>query len=109
MRADSAALPLPDASMDAVFLFFAAHELRGPVSREQLFGEVARVLVPGGRLILAEHPRDVANLTVFGPGSFHFLPRREWLRLAFQSGLKIVHELRITPFVRVWSLEKGVH
>jgi SAM-dependent methyltransferase len=101
------ALPLSDASIDAVFLFFAAHELRAPVSRERLFGEIARVLAPGGRLILAEHTRDAANLAIFGPGFWHFLPRGEWLRLANLSGLKVDRELTITPLVHIWSLEKS--
>ncbi len=104
---DHAALPLPDGSADAVFLFFAAHELRAPASRERFFREVARILSPGGRVILAEHLRDAANLAVFGPGFWHFLPRGEWLRVANRSGLRIARELEITPLVHVWSMEKS--
>jgi SAM-dependent methyltransferase len=106
VRVDHAALPLREQSLDCVFLLFAAHELRAPDARDRLFREVARVLAPGGRLILAEHVRDLMNVAAFGPGAWHFLPRREWLRVARCANLEIDTELTITPFVRVWSLRR---
>jgi SAM-dependent methyltransferase len=99
-------LPVADGAVDAAFIFFAAHELRAPLARERFFREVARALAPGGRLLLAEHPRNTANLAAFGPGFWHFLPRSEWIRLARTSGLRIEHELTITPLVHIWSMEK---
>lgn len=104
--ADFRSLPLDGASQDAVFLIFAAHELRRPESRLRFFQEVARVLSPGGRAVLVEHLRDGSNFLAFGPGFMHFLPRREWLRLAAATGLAGRRDFRITPFVAVFVLEK---
>lgn len=93
-------LPLCDASVDALLLVFVAHEIRRAVTRERFFVELSRVLRPGGSVVLVEHVRDVANFAVFGPGAFHFLSRREWLRVAKSAGLDVVHERHVTPFVR---------
>ena len=100
------ALPVDDGEADATLLLLAAHELRKPVEREALFAELRRVLRPGGRVVLAEHARNVANFLAFGPGFLHFLPYAEWLRLGRTANLRVVHEGRITPFVRYLVLEK---
>jgi SAM-dependent methyltransferase len=100
-------LPLPPASTDAVFLLFAAHELRRAAARGQLFAELHRVLRDGGEVIVAEHLRGFANFCAFGPGAFHFFSRREWLRVFGTAGLQLRREFSITPFVRVFVLRKG--
>jgi SAM-dependent methyltransferase len=99
-------LPGADASYDTVIAPFAAHELRRTVDREALLDECARVLSPGGAVVVVEHCRDAANATVYGPGVWHFMPRREWLRLAGRSGLTVAHEGRIAGYVTVLVLRK---
>jgi SAM-dependent methyltransferase len=96
----SSELPLPDASVDAVLLLMAAHEVRAPGERRLLFREAARVLEPGGLLIVVEHLRDAANTLVFGPGSLHFERAETWRRAGTDAGLRLDREARRTPFVR---------
>jgi SAM-dependent methyltransferase len=105
---DYAALPAENASFDAVFLLFAAHELRSPDAREKFFRELHRVLEPSGELLMVEHLRDWKNFIAYGPGFLHFLPRREWLRLSREAGFEIATEFSITAFVRVFHLRKPV-
>ncbi len=103
-RARYDALPVADGELDTVFVLFAAHELRARAAREKFFAEVDRVLRPGGRVVLVEHLRDAANFLAFGPGAFHFLPGREWRRLAARWETEA--EFSVTPFVRAFVFRK---
>lgn len=105
-RVNHRALPFADGTFDAVFLLFAAHELRRAAGREAFLREVRRVLAPSGTVLLVEHPRDAANFAAFGPGFFHFLPAGEWRRLARMAGLEITREYKMTPFVTVMLLQR---
>ncbi len=100
-------LPQPDRSLDAVFLIFAAHEIRCAAAREAFFKELHRILKPGGTVLLVEHVRDWRNFLAYGPGAFHFLPLKEWTRVIDLSGLRVTRRFAITPFVNVMLLRKG--
>jgi SAM-dependent methyltransferase len=106
-RATPQALPLGDASIDAVFAILAFHEVRIADERRKLFAEIHRILRGGGRLILLEHLRDTANFLVFGPQFVHFYSRGVWLNLARDAQLTLIHEGRITPFVGLFVFEKS--
>lgn len=98
------ALPVEDGWADLVLVMLAAHEIRDRGARERFFHELSRIVSPDGKVILVEHLRDLAAALAFGPGMFHFLPRREWLRLGSLAGLELERERRITPFVRVFTV-----
>lgn len=100
-------LPVASGSQDTVFAVFAAHELRLAPDREALFAEITRTLRPGGTLILVEHLRDRVNTAAFGPGAWHFMPRREWLRLADGAGLRSVTETRIANLVTAFAFSRS--
>ena len=96
-------LPVEDGWSDATVITLAAHEIRLKSKREQLFRELQRVTVQSGSIIVVEHLRNIAALLAFGPGLFHFYPRREWIRLARQAKLSLKSEIAITPFVHVFQ------
>jgi SAM-dependent methyltransferase len=104
VNADFRKLPLQTASADLVTVIFVAHELRRPASKEAFFREIARVIKPGGSVLLVEHLRDPWNLLAFGPGAFHFFPRSEWLRVADATGFRLSEEISRTVFVRAFVL-----
>src|SRR5438034_711536 len=62
------AWPVPADSTDVVLALLAIHELRTEAERSAWFAESRRCLRKGGRVVLVEHVRDVANFLVFGPG-----------------------------------------
>jgi ubiquinone/menaquinone biosynthesis C-methylase UbiE len=102
VNADFRKLPLQTASADLVTVIFCAHELRRAASKEAFFSELARVVKPGGNVLLVEHLRDVWNLVAFGPGAFHFFPRHEWLRVVGATGFRLSEEISRTVFVRAF-------
>jgi SAM-dependent methyltransferase len=101
-------LPSGDGAFDGVFLLFVAHEFRRDNSRHIFFKELARVLAPGGCVVMIEHLRDLPNFLAFGPGFLHFQSRSAW-RSAFRvASLEVASERTITPFVRVFELRRAV-
>jgi SAM-dependent methyltransferase len=105
-RVDYTQLPFADRTFDAVFVLFAAHELRRAAAREVFFGEIRRVLKPGGTVLLAEHARDFANFAAFGPGFLHFQPAAEWRRLARLASMRVEKTFLKTPFVRIMLMRR---
>lgn len=99
------AIPLNSDSIDLVVVTLAAHEIRQPQKRELLFRELARIVTADGRIVVVEHLRNLAAVLAFGPGLFHFFPRREWVRLAHAAELSLIAEFDITPFVHVFVME----
>ena len=101
-------LPFDAGAFDTAFAIFAAHELRRHEQRADLFREIVRVLVPGGELVLMEHARDWKNFLAFGPGFLHFFSRKEWRKIALESGFMVQTEVAMTPFVHVYVLRKNL-
>ena len=96
--------PATAASLDAVFGVLAIHELRTHGERAAWFSEARRCLAAGGRVVLIEHLRDLANFAAFGPGFVHFHCASTWRRAWESAGLRCVENFCITPFLRVFVL-----
>ncbi len=98
-------LPVADVRADLVVLFFAAHELRRHEDRVRLLRETRRILAPSGRIVVVKHLRDGWNLLAFGPGAFHFLPRRAWMKAFEEAGLSVRDARSIATLVLAVTLE----
>jgi SAM-dependent methyltransferase len=100
-------LPLADDSIDVVFLILTAHEIRNETERILFFKELNRVLKSKGKIIVTEHLRDPANFFAYTIGFFHFHSRKTWNRTFREAGFSVKMELKITPFISTFMLEKN--
>ncbi|HET6173230.1 MAG TPA: class I SAM-dependent methyltransferase [Gaiellales bacterium] len=89
----SEALPFPDASFDAILCLDALNHLPG---RPGVFADWARLLLPGGRLVVTD-PVTVTGLVASDElaarssiGYFEFAPPGEDERLLIAAGLKVL-------------------
>lgn len=97
-------LPFPDRSFGVAVVFMSAHEIRNARERSIFFGEIRRVMRPGGRIFVTEHLRDLPNFLAYTVGFFHFYGRSAWLRTFSIAGLTLVKELKTTPFISTFEL-----
>ncbi|CAN5301344.1 hypothetical protein BH20ACI1_BH20ACI1_08630 [soil metagenome] len=100
-------LPLADNSAAKVFAILSAHEIRNEEERKLFFTEIKRALKPDGQIIVTEHLRDTANFLAYNIGFFHFHSKRAWLETFTSSDLKVKKEIKITPFITTFILEKN--
>lgn len=98
------AWPTATASVDLVVGMLAIHELRHLDERAAWFAEARRVLRPGGRVLIVEHVRDLANLVAFGPGVLHFHSPAQWAASWQRAGLRDHDTFTVTPWIRVFVL-----
>ena len=96
--------PVSERWAEVVFGLLAIHEFRSEPERTAWFVEARRCLGAGGRIILAEHVRDLANFVAFGPGFLHFHSPASWQRCWEQAGLRLRDEFRVTPWIRIFVL-----
>lgn len=100
-------LQLADNSVAKIFVILSAHEIRNENERATFFKELKRILKPGGRIFITEHLRDPANFLAYNIGFFHFHSKSTWLKTFQAAELKIQNELKHTPFISTFILEKN--
>jgi hypothetical protein len=98
------AWPLTAGSTDLVFGLLAIHELRSEAERSAWFAESRRSLRQGGRIVLVEHVRDIANFLAFGPGFLHFHSAASWRRCWESAGFRSIDRFSVTQFIQVFVL-----
>lgn len=96
--------PLESGGADVVFGLLAIHEFRTERERAAWFAEARRCLGPGGRVVLAEHLRDLPNALAFGPGFLHFHSAASWRRCWETAGFRCADEFPVTPWIRFFIL-----
>jgi ubiquinone/menaquinone biosynthesis C-methylase UbiE len=84
-------IPLPDAEVDVALLAFVLHEIDAP---GEYLAEVARVLRPGGRLVVLEW---VAREEDRGPPAAERLPAEETDRILAAAGFTVVERGDANP------------
>jgi demethylmenaquinone methyltransferase/2-methoxy-6-polyprenyl-1,4-benzoquinol methylase len=96
LLADAQALPLPDASFDVVSVAFG---LRNMTDKAKALAEMARVLKPGGRLLVLEFSKVAAPLApVYDWYSFNVLPRLgQWIAGDAASYRYLAESIRVHP------------
>ena len=114
--ANAEALPLPDASQDAVTSIFTFHELPPDVRRIVLH-EFARVLKPGGRLVLVDSLQrgdrpDYDGLLELFPQNFHEPYYASYIEEDFgaiATDCGLIHTRNVNAFVsKVMVFDKPV-
>lgn len=106
-QVETTCLPVSDHSADKIFVILSAHEIRDEHERIVFFKEVNRVVKPDGQIIVIEHLRDVANFLVYNIGFFHFHSKTTWLRTFTEANLTVKKEIKLTPFISAFILEKN--
>lgn len=104
---DTGHLPVEAGSIDLVIAIFSLHEIRDHSERVGFLAELADSLRPGGKIIVVEHGRDLANFLAYNIGFFHFHSKKEWEDSFREAMLSIRKRSRFTPFINIYSLEKN--
>ncbi len=106
MQVPTSHIPVVDNEADLIFVILSAHEIRDQNERNVFFAELKRIINPTGKIIVTEHLRDLPNFIAYNIGSFHFIPKSAWLTTFEDNQLYISREIRITPFITTFILEK---
>lgn len=100
-------LPFPDNSFDCSLAILSAHEIRDEKERIDFFRELERVTKSTGQIIVTEHLRDLTNFMAYTIGFFHFHSKSTWMRTFMEAKLKVKREIKTTPFITTFILEKN--
>lgn len=96
-------IPLPNKSIDVIFLLSAAHEIRNAEEKIQFLKECHRVCKSTGQVIMVEHLRDFPNFLAFSIGFTHFFSKAVWGKSFLNAGFTSFEETKFTPFMSIFK------
>lgn len=99
----SNAIPLPDKSVDLIFLLSAIHEIRSNDEKVAFLKECHRVCKPTGQIVMVEHLRDFPNFLAFSVGFTHFFSNKVWKQAFKAAAFSSVIETKFTPFMSIFN------
>ena len=106
-KVESTNLNMKKNSADWIFVILSALEIRNKRERIQFFKELNRLVKPNGQVVIIEHLRDTANFLAYNIGFLHFYSKSNWLEVFNLAELKVQNEIKITPFISTFILEKN--
>ena len=99
-------LPLPDSSVEAVFMFQILSEFSQEGDRQALLREVRRILKPNGRLLLAEKTASWLNWLLAGTSTASLQPGEYWRDLLTEAGFDILRQEEIQGLINCLRADK---
>jgi len=97
----SDSIPLPDTSVDIIFLLSAVHEIRSFDEKITFLSECHRICKKEGQVIMVEHLRDFPNFLAFTVGFTHFFSRATWKNAFESAGFASFEEIKFPPFMSI--------
>jgi len=104
-KIESNKIPLKNNTVANVFLISAVHEIRDHEERIAFLKECKRVCIPGGKIIIVEHLRDMPNFFAFSVGFTHFFSKKIWRWCLEKAGFKTISEKKFTPFMSIFECQ----
>jgi SAM-dependent methyltransferase len=98
--------PLPDSSVEAVFMFQVLSEFGQQGDRQALLREVRRILKPNGRLLIAEQTASWLNWLLVGSSTAKLQPVEFWLDLLGEAGFDILRQEEIQGLLNCLRADK---
>jgi hypothetical protein len=89
---------------DYIFLLLAAHEIRNDVERITFFIKLKSLLNTDGKIIVAEHLRNIPNFIAYTIGALHFFSKRKWKYTFDRAGFTAASEIKLNSFITAFIL-----
>lgn len=100
-------LPFAEHTFDKSLAILSAHEIRNEAERIRFFKELERITKSSGQICVTEHLRDFNNFLAYSIGFLHFHSRESWLRTFDEANLALKQEIKTTPFITTFILERN--